>query len=145
MKTNVLRNEPIAEYLAERVVKKSNGKLPVATIDNLIKKYFEEVIDDVLENGTFTLGSMKIGVHKVPTLEVERKMRKYYVIPSYGSAYSYTVRFTFTDWNKGTYYLKPSREVLAKLRKKLNESPDRNLKLRRRRCQKNQLHQHSST
>jgi hypothetical protein len=123
-KTNVLDNEPIGEYLQGRVVRKYNKKVSVDIINNLLEKYFEEVVDHVLENGTFTYRNMSVGIHKVETVLVEKKLRQYYIIPAYGSAYSYTIRISFKDKLKGVYFLKPERKLLKKLEDRLNTSPD---------------------
>lgn len=129
LKVNILNNEPIGEFLQARVVRKYNKKISVDTINNLLEKYFEEIIDYVLENGNFTYRYIRIGVLKVETVKVEKHMRPYFVIPAYGSAYSYTIRIVFKERLKGVYYLKPDKKILKKLEAKLNCAPDTNIRI----------------
>ena len=127
-KYNTLDNEPIGVYLQRGLARTNKSKLSIAEINNLLEKYFEEIIDYVLENGTFTIGYIRVRVERLETIRIPKNMREFYVLPKYSSAYSYTIKVSFTEKLKGNYYLKPSKKVLKRLEDKLNSSPD--LKLR---------------
>ena len=129
MKCNVLNNEPVSEFIQQSVVKSDNVTYDVAIINKFLEKYFVEVIDDVLENGTFTISYIRFRIEKRETSSIPKSLRRYYVIPNYGAAYSYTIKIMFLERLKGVYTLRPDRKLLEMLKKKLNSSPDLKVRL----------------
>lgn len=95
----------------------------------IFKKRLRKVIDDAINGKATIIGEVSVRVVCHDTENVTLKEMPRFVMSSYQSSKMYAVNISLKDRFKGYYTFFPSRRILQKLKEKVDESPERTIKL----------------
>lgn len=126
-KSRILNDESLIDFVCYRA-KVNFIDLAPDRLTSLLRAHFKEVLDYIITTNTYHAGSISIRLARKETVLIPKKERQYWVLPNYSSAYSYSLKVSFSDAIRGNYYLRPCKEMLSRIADIVNSTPD--LKLR---------------